>query len=188
MKTIWIINQFAGYPKVGANQRHFHLIQYWQSKGNKLVLISNSNNHLIAPENHSKKGLIIEDGVVFYWIKTLKHTHKSLLRFVSMIEFAFRVGGLIFKRKQLGTPNIIILSCVSIFPMLQVLFLKWYFRADKFIYEIRDLWPLTPILLMGFSKWNPLILYIAWLEKLGYRKSQEIVSLLDGSERYINPI
>ena len=72
--------------------------------------------------------------------------------------------------------------------MLQALFLKWYFRADKFIYEIRDLWPLTPILLMGFSKWNPLIIYIAWLEKLGYRKAQEIVSLLDGSERYINPI
>jgi hypothetical protein len=33
-----------------------------------------------------------------------------------------------------------------------------------------------------------LIIYIAWLEKLGYRKAQEIVSLLDGSERYINPI
>jgi len=188
MKTVWIINQFAGTPKVGANQRHFHLVKYWQSKGHKVVLISNSNNHLIAPENHSKKGLVIENGVAFYWIKTLKHSHKSLLRFVSMIEFALRVGSLVFKRKQLGTPNIIILSCVSIFPMLQALFLKWYFRADKFIYEIRDLWPLTPILLMGFSKWNPLIIYIAWLEKLGYRKAQEIVSLLDGSERYINPI
>jgi len=41
---------------------------------------------------------------------------------------------------------------------------------------------------MGFSKRNPLIIYIAWLEKLGYRKAQEIVSLLDGSECYINPI
>lgn len=188
MKTVWIINQFAGTPEVGANQRHFHLVKYWQSKGYKVVLVSNSNNHLIAPKNHIKKGLINEDGVPFYWIKTLKHSHKSLLRFVSMIEFAFRVGGLVFKRKQLGTPNIIILSCVSIFPMLQALFLKYYFKADKFIYEIRDLWPLTPILLMGFSKWNPLIIYIAWLEKLGYRKAEEIVSLLDGSERYINPI
>ena len=188
MKTVWIINQFAGYPEVGANQRHFHLVKYWQSKGYDVVIISNSNNHLITPDNHLKKGLVNENGVAFYWIKTLKHSHKSLLRFVSMIEFAFRVGGLVFKRKQLGTPNIIILSCVSIFPMLQALFLKWYFRADKFIYEIRDLWPLTPILLMGFSKWNPLIIYITWLEKLGYRNSQEIVSLLDGSERYINPI
>jgi len=188
MKTVWIINQFAGYPEVGANQRHFHLVKYWQSKGYVVILISNSNNHLISQENHSKKGLQIEDGVAFYWIKTLKHSHKSLLRFVSMIEFAFRVGGLVFKRKQLGTPNIIILSCVSIFPMLQTLFLKWYFKADKFIFEVRDLWPLSPILLMRFSKWNPLILYVAWLEKLGYRKAEEIVSLLDGSERYINPI
>ena len=188
MKTVWIINQFAGYPEVGANQRHFHLVKYWQSKGYEVILISNSNNYVIAPANHSKKGLQIEDGVAFYWIKTLKHSHKSILRFVSMIEFAFRVGSLVFKRKQLGTPNIIILSSVSIFPMLQTLFLKWYFKTDKFIFEVRDLWPLSPILLMGFSKWNPLILYVAWLEKLGYRKAEEIVSLLDGSERYINPI
>ena len=188
MKTVWIINQFAGFPEVGANLRHFHLAKYWQTKGYEVVLISNSNNHLIAPENHQKIGLVNENGVAFYWIKTLEHSHKSFLRFVSMIEFAFRIGGLVFKRKQLGTPNIIILSCVSIFPMLQALFLKWFYRADKFIYETRDLWPLTPILLMGFSKWNPLIIYIAWLEKLGYRKAQEIVSLLDGSERYINPI
>ena len=159
MKTVWIINQFAGHPEVGANQRHFHLVKYWQSKGYEAILISNSNNHLIAPENHSKKGLHIEDGVAFYWIKTLKHSHKSILRFVSMIEFAFRIGGLVFKRKQLGTPNIIILSSVSIFPMLQTLFLKWYFKADKFIFEVRDLWPLSPILLMGFSKWNPLMTY-----------------------------
>ena len=26
MKTVWIINQFAGTPKTGANQRHFHLV------------------------------------------------------------------------------------------------------------------------------------------------------------------
>jgi glycosyltransferase involved in cell wall biosynthesis len=188
MKTVWLINQFAGFPEVGANQRHFNMTHYWQSKGHKVVLISNSNNHLIAPKNHSKKGLINENGVDFYWIKTIKHSHKSILRFFSMIEFAFRIGSLVFKRKQLGTPNIIILSSVSIFPMLQTLFLKWYFKTDKFIFEVRDLWPLSPILLMGFSKWNPLILYIAWLEKLGYRKAEEIVSLLDGSENYINPI
>ena len=72
--------------------------------------------------------------------------------------------------------------------MLQALFLKRFFQSEKFIYEIRDLWPLTPILLMGFSKWNPMILFIGWLEKLGYRKSNEIVSLLDGSDKYINPI
>lgn len=188
MKTVWIINQFAGYPEVGANQRHYHFIKYWQSKGYKAVVISNSNNHLISSQNHHKKGFYNENGVDFYWIKTLRHSHQSLLRFVSMIEFAWKVGFLFLKKKKLGKPEIIILSCVSIFPMLQALFLKRYFKARKFIYEIRDLWPLTPILLMGYSPKNPMIQFIAWLEKLGYRHSQEIVSLLDGSERYINPI
>jgi len=188
MKTVWIINQFAGYPEVGANQRHYHFVEYWKSKGYKAVIISNSNNHLIGKENHHKEGLRSENGISFYWIKTIKHTHKSVLRFLSMLQFAWKVGYLIFRAKELGRPHVIVLSCVSIFPMLQALFLKRYFKAEKFIYEIRDLWPLTPILLMGFSKWNPMILFIGWLEKLGYRKSNEIVSLLEGSDRYINPI
>ena len=188
MKTVWIINQFAGYPEVGANQRHYHFIRYWQKKGYRAVIISNSNNHLIATENHQKKGLIEEEGVQFYWIKTLPHSHKSLLRFVSMLQFAWKVGFLFLKKKTLGKPDVIILSCVSIFPMVQALFLTRYFKAKKFIYEIRDLWPLTPILLMGYSPKNPMILFIAWLEKLGYRYSNEIVSLLDGSDRYINKI
>ena len=188
MKIVWIINQFAGYPEVGANQRHYHFVEYWKSKGYKAVIISNSNNHLIGKENHHKEGLRSENGISFYWIKTIKHTHKSVLRFLSMLQFAWKVGYLAFKAKELGRPHIIILSCVSIFPMLQALFLKRYFRAEKFIYEVRDLWPLTPILLMGFSKWNPMILFIGWLEKLGYRYSNEIVSLLDGSDCYINKI
>lgn len=188
LKTVWLINQFAGTPEIGGNQRHFHFAQYWKQKGYRTVIISNSNNHLVSKKNHGIKGFHHENGIPFYWIPTLKHTAKSPLRFVSMISFAVKVLGLFFKSRSLGKPDLIILSSVSIFPMIPALMLSRFFGAKKFIFEVRDLWPLTPIMLLGYSKKNILIRFVAWLEKLGYTRSDEIVSLLKGSDKYINAI
>ncbi|GJM33477.1 MAG: hypothetical protein DHS20C18_24780 [Saprospiraceae bacterium] len=58
--------------------------------------------------------------------------------------------------------------------------------AKKFIFEVRDLWPLTPINLMGYSKNNFVIRIIDWFETYAYRKADAIVSLLQEAEKYIN--
>ena len=54
--------------------------------------------------------------------------------------------------------------------------------------EIRDLWPLTPIHLKGYSTKHPLVKIVGWFEKFAYQKSDAIVSLLPNAHTYINPI
>ncbi|MEQ9414247.1 MAG: glycosyltransferase family 4 protein, partial [Cyclobacteriaceae bacterium] len=55
-------------------------------------------------------------------------------------------------------------------------------------FEIRDLWPLTPILLGHISKWNPMIILMKIIEKKAYRSSDLIISLLPKANSYVNTI
>ncbi|MBE0654746.1 MAG: glycosyltransferase family 4 protein [Bacteroidales bacterium] len=87
-----------------------------------------------------------------------------------------------------GKPDIIIVSSMPIFSVLTGWLLKKRYKSKKFIFEIRDLWPLTPIHLMGYSRYHPFILFMTWLEKLGYRNADHIVSVLPNSSGYINTI
>jgi glycosyltransferase involved in cell wall biosynthesis len=48
----------------------------------------------------------------------------------------------------------------------------------KFIFEVRDIWPLSILVLGGYSKYNPFIIYLTWLEKFGYKNADLIVGTM----------
>jgi glycosyltransferase involved in cell wall biosynthesis len=83
--------------------------------------------------------------------------------------------------------NINMAPC-PIFPIVTGHFLRNKFKAKKLIFEIRDLWPLTPMYLAGYKKSHPFIMFLAWIEKFGYKKSDYIVSLLPNADKYIDKI
>jgi len=185
---IWVINQFAGHLTSGWGERHFYLAKEWQKEGHEVKIISGSFNHMFnnLPEVKGQFTMETNDGIDFCWVKCPRYNPKSVLRFVSMIVFAFKI--LFLPTKKLGKPDKIIVSSMPIFPILTAYFLKKRLKAGTLAFEIRDLWPLTPIELKGISKNHPMILFIGWLEKFGYRRSDVIVSLLPNAYKYINPI
>ncbi len=183
MKSIWIISQNSGAPKIGGVQRHFFFSKIFHEKGWNPIVISAINNHLLIKP--IKKGLQYIDGVKFYGIKTTFGFTRGNFRFLQMIGFGLRCFFLPFSK--LDRPDIIILSSMSIFPLPAILFLKYFYRV-KFIFEIRDLWPLTPIQMKKISKWNPMIIIISKLEKIAYRCADKIVTTLENSQSYINSI
>ena len=77
---------------------------------------------------------------------------------------------------------------MPIFPILNGLFYKRKFKKARLIIEIRDLWPLTPIHLKGYSKNHPFIKVLRWFEEIAYVKSDKIVSLLPNASKYITKI
>ena len=180
---IWIISQNSGTPKVGGVQRHFFFSKIFSESGYKATIIANSNNHLL--NTHLKRGIQKRDGVNFYGISTLFRFTSGVFRFLQMIEFGIKCFFL--PLTKLPKPDIIILSSMSIFPLLAVLFLKKLYKIP-FIFEVRDLWPLTPIYMKKISRWNPMILFLSILEKIAYQKSDKVVTTLLGSEKYINLI
>jgi len=188
-EIIWIINQFAGHPESGWGERHFYLAKPALEKY-RIVIISSSNNHMFTQKLNFYGIFNIQnyEGVEFCWVKIPKYNPQSYSRFFAMFIFSISLVLLLFKTKQLGRPSFLLVSSMSIFPYPVARFLKWALNAKKLSFEVRDLWPLTPIHLMGYSKKNPFIWLIGVLERYAYQTADSIISVLEESRDYINTI
>lgn len=189
-KIIWVLNQTAGKPTSGWGERHYYFAKKWIEKGYKVVIISGSYNHLFHTQPLCSKAVFtfekLEASLTFCWVKIPEYKGESIFKLWSMMVFAYRL--LRLNPKLIGMPHAIIVSSMPIFPILSGWYLKKKHKAAKLLFEIRDLWPLTPMYLKGYSKWHPMVVVMRWIEKFGYRNADAIVSLLPNAASYINPI
>ena len=186
-KTIWIINQYAGKKDSGWGERHYFLAKYWLKKNYRVVIISGSFNHLFTNQPTISGNFTfekIEKNLFFCWVKIKKYKGNSIFKFLNMLLFTLKVFFLPIKKHK---PDIIIVSSMPMFTIIPA-FIKKIRYKSKLIFEIRDLWPETPIHLKGLSKNNPFIIVLKFIEKFAYKKSDYIVSLLPNSYHYINKI
>lgn len=181
----------AGKLDSGWGERHYYFSKYWVKKGYDIKIVSGSYNHLFhnQPKINPKEKFTyekIEDGITFCWVKIPEYDGGSIFKLWSMIVFAYRI--LFLSTQKLGKPKIILVSSMPIFPIISGWYLKKKHKAKQLIFEIRDLWPLTPMYLKGYSKWHPMVVVMRWVEKFGYKKADKIVSLLPNAGSYINKI
>ena len=187
-KVVWIINQFAGTPTSGWGERHYYFSKNWVKKGYNVTIISGSYNHVFneLPETPNQFNIENVEGTKFCWVKTPKYNPKSILRFWSFMVFAIKVYFLPIK--LIGKPDIIVVSSMPIFPVLTGYWLKLRYNAKAFLFEIRDIWPLTLVMLGDVSKNHPAVRLLGWFEKFGYHKADAVVSLLPNAKEHIEEI
>jgi glycosyltransferase involved in cell wall biosynthesis len=184
-KNIWLISQYTGSPHYGMNYRGYYLAKEFVANGDKVTLFSSSYSHLFV--NYPKvTGLFTEetiDGINYIWVKGSKYKgSKSIGRVLSMLMFMLKLFLFnIFKRER---PDVIIISSLSLFPILNAYIWSKIFKVE-FILEIRDIWPLTLMEVGGMSKYHPLVIFMSWFEKLGYRKAKYVVSLLPNAKEHM---
>ncbi|MDV7187461.1 glycosyltransferase family 4 protein [Lutibacter sp. TH_r2] len=189
-KVIWVLNQTAGKLDSGWGERHYFLSKKWIEEGYKVKIISGSYNHLFVnqPKVSSNTFTIekINDGLDFCWVKVPKYKGGSVFKFWSNLIFALKICFL--TSSKIESPSAIIVSSMPIFSILSGIYLKRKLKAEKLIFEIRDLWPLTPIHLSNYSEYNPFVIILKWIEKVGYKNSDFIVSVLPKANTYIDNI
>lgn len=186
MKNLFIINQFASTPEnlFGAGERFYYLSSYFAREGFKVKVISGGYNHLFKKYPNTEKMFTSQyfADVEFVWVKLKQYKHTSFLgRLISWFEFLIKLFFLKIKDK----PDIVIVSSMSLLPIIYALLLRFKYKA-KFILEIRDIWPLTPVEIGGYSKINPLIFFLRKIELLGYKKADSIISVLPGFKKYLD--
>lgn len=106
-----------------------------------------------------------------------------------MLEYTWRVSKL-ERQVQAGIlekPDIIIPSCVHIFSYLGAACLKKKFNT-KIIFEVRDIWPMSLIELVGISPHNPMIIWMKLIERKAYREADAVVSLLPEAIDHMQPL
>lgn len=82
-----------------------------------------------------------------------------------------------FREIRRWKPDVIVVSSLSLLTFLTGTILKKYLRVPLVV-EVRDVYPLTLIEVGGFSRWHPGVIFLGWIEKLGYRNADAITSSL----------
>jgi glycosyltransferase involved in cell wall biosynthesis len=184
---IWVVNQFAGTLESGWGERHYFFSKHWIGQGYDVKIISGSFNHMFRV-NKENKGWFDKEyyrGVEFIWVKTPVYSPQSIMRFFSMLVFSLRLLFLPFTK--IDRPDVIIVSSMPIFSIIPGIIWKPWWKFNL-IFEIRDIWPLTLQLLGDRPAWHPAVKFIGWFEKIGYRKSDAIVSLLPNARCHMERV
>lgn len=178
--NIWIINHYALPIDCAGGTRHYSLSKVLKNKGHNVFIIASSFDYLKRKENRLKKNELFrlqeEEGVPFFWVKTLPYKENSLRRVLNMLSFSINI---LFSRgiSILGKPDVIIGSSPHLFAALAAEILSKRYKVP-FILEVRDLWPQTLIDIGNFSANHPFILILEKIERYLYRKAQRIITLL----------
>jgi glycosyltransferase involved in cell wall biosynthesis len=179
-KVIWIVNHYAGSLVHGMEYRHYYLAQHFLRMGMTPVIVCASFHHLVTKVPEARSAIV--DGVSYVWIKTCRYEHNDFRRVVNMVEFSSRLA--LKSLRQLPRPDVIIASSPHPFVAVNGRRLAHKHHA-KFIFEVRDLWPLTLMELGGHSPRHPFIRAMASAERLGYERCDVTVSLLGGAKDYM---
>ncbi|MCS7231814.1 MAG: glycosyltransferase family 4 protein [Elusimicrobiota bacterium] len=183
--NIWIINEYAGSPYHGMEYRHYYLGREFVNLGHNVTIISASYSHLFRKAPRVKNIFTLEniDGINYLWVKVPKYD-KSTDKKRVLKWFLFSFYLLLLPFYKLSRPDVIILSPMATFPVLSTYILAKIFKA-KFIFEIKDIWPLTLVEIGGYSYKNPLIILMKKLEIFGLKKADIIVSVLSNYMEYL---
>lgn len=184
--NILLINHYAGSESHGMEYRPFYFAKEWKRLGHHTTIVAGSYSHIRThnPVIKDKYTWTEVDGIEYLWVKTPAYASNSVKRFLNMLKFVQRLRCL--KRIILKKNNYDVVIASSTYPLD---IFPAYRIAKKsgatLIFEMHDLWPLSPMELGGYSKWHPFILLMQYAENFAYKKSHKVVSLLPATKSHM---
>lgn len=181
--TVVVVNHNAGSPRHGPNLRSYYLANHLVKHGYSVHVFSSGFSHKYVRQPELS-GMITDEeigGAEYHWIRTRPYDG-SLGRVFSYWQYSKRLPDAISRRVD-AVKAIVCSSPPPNFSRVCHRIAKE--RGARFIFEVRDLWPLA-ITEMGIaSRYNPYVLYLGWHERYAYRNSDVVVSALPCSESYM---
>jgi glycosyltransferase involved in cell wall biosynthesis len=184
--NILLINHYAGSPEMGMEFRPYYMAKEWQKLGHKVVIIAADYSHIRAKNPQVKRDFstINYGGVEYLWIKTKKYSGNGIGRVLNIFDFTRK---LYFRSSFLAKtyyPDLVIAS--STYTTDNYIAKKIAKKANaKYVYEVHDLWPLSPIELGGMSTKHPFILLMQHAEDFAYKNADYVISMLPKTKEYM---
>lgn len=172
--NILLINHYAGAPELGMEFRPYYLAREWQKMGHQVLIVGATFSHL--RKKQPSKGYQTIDGVNYLWLSTNKYSGNDIGRFVSMLCFVFQLFVHFSTLKKFNS-DVVIASSTYLLDNYPARRIAKASHAE-YVYEIHDLWPLSPIELGGMSPHHPFIRIMQRAENFAYKNCDKCVSIL----------
>jgi len=184
--TILLINHYAGCPDLGMEYRPYFMAQELKKKGHRVIIIAATYSHIRNQQKQFKNNIQTEiiNEIEFVWIKTPHYNSNGLSRMWNIFKFVYILYINYKKISKMYIPDVVIASSTYPFDIFPAHRISKYTKA-KLIFEIHDLWPLSPMELGGMSKYHPFILAVQLGEDFALKHSEQIISMLPNAKDYL---
>jgi glycosyltransferase involved in cell wall biosynthesis len=178
--NILLINHYAGSVRHGMEYRPYYLAREWVRLGHRVTIVASSESHIRsqAPvlQGRMRMNETI-DGIDYAWLATPPYRGNGAARVRNMAAFVMRLRR---DGDQLAAslrPDVVIASStypLDIWPAYRIA----RQAGARLLFELHDLWPLTPMELGGYSRWHPFIMLLQAAEDFACRHADAVVSIL----------
>lgn len=184
--NILVINHYSGGPSFGMEFRTFYLAREWRALGHNVTIVSATYSHL-RKVNPSTKLSIEEqdiDGIKHIWLKTPPYQGNGLKRVINMFSFVSKTWWYAKRIIDAAQPDVVIAS--STYP-LDIHCSHHIAKKSKakLIFEVHDIWPLTPMELGNMSANHPFIRLLQHAEDKAYKVADNVVSILPCAKEHM---
>lgn len=180
--NILYLNHYAGSPVLGMEYRPYYLAREWVRAGHRVQLLAADHSHVRTRQPAAGREVI--DGIDYRWFPTPRYAGNGLGRLKNIAAFLHAVWREAPALAAGFEPDMVIAS--STYPMDIWPARRLARRADAaLVYEVHDLWPLSPIELSGMSRWHPFALWCQAAEDAAYRDADAVVSMLPKVQQHM---
>lgn len=183
---ILIINHYFGSPELGMEYRHYYLAKELRELGHEVFIIASKFSHLRQkqPKNVSAFNWTNHCGFPVLWLAGREYSGNGFDRLLNMMDFSFDLWKKSKKIIASFKPDVVYATSPHPFCSYGAARIAKLSKA-KFIFETRDLWPLSIIELGSISAKHPLIKLLDHAENYGCQKADKVVSLLPNVHEYM---
>jgi glycosyltransferase involved in cell wall biosynthesis len=167
--------------------RPYYLAREWVRLGHRVQIVASSQSHYRARQPQLAGLTRLEetiDGIQYAWFKTPSYAGNGIGRVLNMASFIsrlYREGRLLARSFK---PDVVIASStypMDIWPAQRIAGMA----GATLVFEVHDLWPLSPMELGGMSRRHPFIMLVQTAEDYAYRHADVVVSMLPKVREYM---
>lgn len=184
--NIIYLEHYAGSPALGMEFRPYFMAKRWAEAGHTVTIVASSYSHL-RTKNPDLKGqpykIELADGIRWFWISGPQYQGNGFGRIQNILSFLRGINQYQKEICSTGKPDVVIASStypLDIYPAKKIA--KRY--GAEIIYEVHDLWPLSPMELGHMSAHHPFIMVMQHAENVCCQSADAIVSLLPCSKAH----
>lgn len=179
---VWLVNHYAIPESAPGITRHATLARLMEENSDVDTVIVSGRGHYWNVADARD-----DDAQRFSSVPVDVAPANGVRRVLNMLHFAVRVVTKALRTPKRERPDVVLASSPHLFGGLGGWVAARWFRVP-FALEVRDIWPMSLVELLGLRPWHPLVVVMAVLERFLYRRADVVFLVLPGSEGHVRSV